>query len=550
MENINIFALGGQDENGKNCYILEVDNSIFIINAGVKIPINSQNGVDTLIPDFSYLEKNKNRIKGLFVTDVKNETFSALPWLVMKIPGLKIFTSSFNKVLIHERLNKYNISENQYKIIVANQKIKFQNLIIEPIPLSGSMPGNLGFNFCTKNGDYLFMFNYSIGDLSSYGKTDIISLQKVFSNRNLVALISDAGKSNVLGHSIDKFNQSHQLVEAFKTTDPTNRIIIGAYDEEMAPLEQVLKLALEYKRPLIAYGKTYAQLLYLISKLDNKIQLPQIVEHKQINKYPNAVILVTGSIDRLYHRFLRIADNNDVYLKLQKTDTVIMIAPPVNGLESVAALTLDEIARISPKLYDIMDNEYFRARPTREDLLDFVLALKPTYFIPTQGLYRYLVDSANFITNNKEAKKTTTPIILLNGKVAHFTDGKLFSINGKVKEVGDTIIDGFGVGDISSEVVAEREALGREGVIIINTLYSPKTKKIISQLHINYVGVIDPSEQEKTNKFIKDIIIDTLENKEFTSMRELNEKLRKVIRKKIFKITDKDPMIALTLTSI
>ncbi|WP_426461118.1 ribonuclease J [Mycoplasma hafezii] len=550
MENINIFALGGQDENGKNCYVFELENNIFVINAGVKIPINSQNGVDTLIPDFSYLEKNKNRIKGIFITDVKNETFSALPWLVMKIPGLKIFTSSFNKVLIHERLNKYNISENSYKIIVANQKIKFQSLIIEPIALSGSMPGNLAFNFSTKTSNYLFMFNYAIGDLGTYGKTDINLLKRLFEHRELTALITDAGKSNENDRAIDKFKKSTQLVDAFATTPNDKRIIVGAYDEEMTPLQQVLDLAIKYKRPVVAYGKTYAQLLYLISKIDTQIQLPEIIEHKQIAKYNNAVILVTGSIDRLYHRFLRICDNNDVYLKLQKDDTVIMIAPPVNGLESVAALTLDEIARISPKLYDIMDNEYFRARPTRVDLLEMVLALKPTYFIPTQGLYRYLVDSSNYISNDKEAKKTTTPLILLNGKIAHFSDNKLISLNGKVKEVGDTIIDGFGVGDISSEVVAEREALGREGVIIINTLYSPRNKRIVGKLHINYVGVIDQVDQEKVNELIKDIMIETFETREFNSMRELNEKLRKIIRKKIFKMTDKDPMIALTLTSI
>ncbi|RIV16576.1 ribonuclease J [Mycoplasmopsis gallopavonis] len=550
MENINIFALGGQDENGKNCYVFEIDNSIFLVNAGVKIPINSQNGVDTLIPDFSYLEKNKTKIKGIFITDVKNESFSALPWLVMKIPGIKIYTSSFNKVLIHERLNKYNISEHNYKIIVINQKTKFGNLIIDPINLSGSMPGNLGYNFITPHGSYLFLFNFALGDLGIYGKTSLESLKETVKDKELIALIADAGKSNVAGESISKFNQSKQLVEAFETTNGDQRIIIGAYDEEMAVLERVLELASKHDRPVVAYGKTYAQLLYLISKINSNLKLPNIVDYKNINKHPNAVVLVTGSIDRLYLRFLRITDGKDVYLKLSNKDTIVMLAPPVNGLESLAALTLDEIAKIAPKLYDIMENEYFRARPTRQDLLNLVLALKPHHFIPTQGLYRYLVDSANYISNDKLAKKTTSPIILLNGKIAHFVDGKLFSLNGKVKEVGDTIIDGFGVGDISSEVIAEREALGREGVIVINTLYSPKTKKLLGQLHINYVGVIDPSEQMAIDTLIKEVILDILENKEFTTMRELNERLRKSIRKKIFKLTDKDPMIALTLTTI
>ncbi|VEU70176.1 ribonuclease J [Mycoplasmopsis glycophila] len=550
QENINIFALGGQDENGKNCYVFEYGNDIFIINAGVKIPINSQNGVDTLIPDFSYLEKNKNRIKAIFISDVKNESFSALPWLVMKIPGIKIYTSLFNKILIYERLNKYNISEHNYKIITFSKPLKHHHLIIEPLELAGSMPGNLGFNFNTGSGNYLFMFNYTIGNLGIYGKTDLQFLKNYFQNRKITALITDAGKSNIAGYSIDKFNQSKQLIEAFKTTDSNHRIIVGAYDEEMPALKQVLDLAILHNRPVVAYGKTYAQLLRFIIKDNPNLSLPEIIDYRNLAKHDNAVILVTGSIDRLYLRFLRITDHKDVYLKLHQTDTIVMLAPPVNGLESLAALTLDEIAKIAPKLYDVLDNEYFRPRPTRLDLLKLILELKPEYFIPTQGLYRYLVDSSNFILGNKEAKKTTLPIILLNGKVAHFMDNKLFSLNGKIKEVGDTIIDGFGVGDISSEVINEREALGREGVVIINGLYCPKTKRILGQLHINYVGVIDLTEQDKIDQLIKSVIAEIFETKEFTSMRELNEKIRKSIRKKIFKLTDKDPMVALTLTTI
>ncbi|QGZ97638.1 ribonuclease J [Mycoplasma sp. NEAQ87857] len=550
MENVNIFALGGQDENGKNCYVLEHNNNIYIINTGVKIPINSQNGVDTLIPDFSYLEKNKNKIQGVFISDIKNETFSALPWLVMKIPGLVIYTSAFNKVLILERLSKYNISDANYKVQVINQPIKLGQLTIKPFALSGSLPGNIGFDFMTKNGDYLFMFNFVEGNLGIYGKTYFKELRQFLGNNKINALVVDAGKSNFNSKAINKLNKSAQIDQAFENADPKAKIVVGAYDEEMVVLEQVLRNAKKYNRPVAMYGKTYAQLLYLITQVNNKLELPQIIDHKTINKTENVVVLVTGSIERLYARFLRITDNKDVYLRLNKADTVIMLAPPVNGLESLAAVTLDEIAKICSKIYDIQESEYFRSRPSKHDIYNLVKTLKPKTVIPAQGLYRYLVDASNYLMEDKELKKNMHPIILQNGKVVHYVDGNLFSLNGKVKEVGDTIIDGFGVGDISSEVIAERDSLGREGVIIINTLYSPKSKKIISKLHINYVGVIDETDQPEINKLIKSILIETFNSKQFSSMRELNEKVRKIIRKKIFKLTDKDPMVALTLTKL
>ncbi|MBN4084191.1 ribonuclease J [Mycoplasma sp. CSL10166] len=551
MENVKIFALGGQDENGKNSYVFSYNDDLYIINSGVKIPINSKNGVDTLIPDFTFLEKNKDKIKGIFITDIRNESFSALPWLLMKVPNARIYTSFLNKHFIQERLQKYNIKLDKFQIKTITERTKIGSIVVQPISLPGSTPGNLGFDFITKSGDYLFMFNYVEGDLGIFGKTWFYHLSKAFGKRKLNAIISDAGRSKTNGKAIDKIKLPKYIEESFKKSNSKSRIVIGAYSEDVATLQQVIELAKKYNRPIIPYGKNYADILFLTKQFLEKgypeYQFPEILDYKLINKTDNAVVLVTGSIERLYSRFVRIVSNDDVYMKINKQDTVIMIAPPVNGLESEAAQTLDEIAKVTSNLIDVPENEYFYCRPSREDIFSLIKNLKPNYFIPAQGLYRYLVDICDYLQTEN---KNTNSIVLLNGKIAHFENGKLISHNGRIKEIGDTIIDGFGVGDISSEVLAEREVLGRDGVVIINSLYSPKTKKIIGKLHINYVGVINSDEYSKFDRLIKDIIIDLISSKEYANMRELNERVRKTIRKKIFKLTDKDPMVAFTLTQV
>ncbi|VEU76438.1 hydrolase [Mycoplasmopsis columboralis] len=550
MHQVNIFALGGQDENGKNCYIFEHNNDIFIINAGVKVPINSSNGVDALIPDFSYLEKYKKRIKGIFITDIKNESFSALPWLVMKIPGIKIYTSAFNKILIIDRLQKYKIDEKDYKIEVINNEISFENLKVKPIKLAGSIPESLGYNFETSSGSYLFMFNFVEGNLGLYGNLNFQDLASQLQNTQVNALVCDAGKSNAKGRAIDKLDLPIFIKDVFYKASDDERIIIGAYDEDMVQLQQILNLAIETKRPLCAYGKTYGQLIYLISKISKDYPLPQMFDYRQISKYKNAIVLVTGSLERLFLRFVRITGKRDVYLKLKNTDNVIMMAHPVNGLESFAAATMDEIAKITSKIYDISESQFYKHNPTKEDIANLVEALKPKYLIPAQGLYRYLVDAANYINDDADLSKHTKTLMLLNGKIAHFVDDRLFSQNGKINEVGDTIIDGFGIGDISSEVIAERESLGREGVVIINLLYSAKQKRIVSELFIDYIGVIDENDKPEIDALIKSVLINVLETKEFTSMKDLNEKVRKTIRKKIYKLTEKDPMVVLGINNI
>ncbi|UUD36003.1 ribonuclease J [Mycoplasmopsis citelli] len=550
MEQINIFALGGQDENGKNCYVFEYNSSIYIINSGVKIPINSSNGVDALIPDFSYLVKHKKRIKGVFITDIKNESFSALPWLVMKIPGIKIYTSAFNKIIIIDRLQKYKISEKDYKIQVINNEVRFDNLTVSPIKLAGSIPESLGFNFKTPNGSYLFMFNFVEGNLGLYGNLNFNNLQKSLWDTRVNVLVCDAGKSSGKGRAIDKLELPDFIKDVFLKAGQQERIIVGAYDEDMVQLQQVLNMAITTNRPVCAYGKTYGQFIYLISKISKDFPLPQMFDYRQINKHKNAIILVTGSIERLFLRFVRITAKRDVYLKLKNTDNVIMMAHPVNGLESFAAATLDEIAKITSKLYDINESQFYKHHPTREDIANLVAAIKPKYFIPAQGLYRYLVDAANYINNDPVLSKQTKTLILLNGKIAHFTNEKLFSQNGKIQEIGDTIIDGFGIGDISSEVIAERESLGREGVIIINLLYSSKQKRITSDLFIDYIGVIDDKDKVEISELIKNVLINVIETKDFSSMKDLNEKIRKAVRKRIYKLTEKDPMVVLGINNI
>lgn len=548
MSHVNFFALGGLDENGKNCYVIETENDIFIINAGAKVPINTTYGVDTLIPDFSYLEKNKEKIRGVFITDVKNETFSALPWLVMQIPNLTIYSSPFNRILIMDRLNKYKISPKEYKIEILKKENVFNDVTVRNFMVAGSMPGSVGYDFVTKDGDIIFLCNYVKGDLGIYGQSSYEDIKKITQNREILAVITDAGHSNYSGYAIDKIVLPQMVKDAFLKTPDDARIIVGAYDEEMVAIDQILNLALQTNRPVTAYGKTYAQLLFLLKKIKNDINLPEIIEHKNLNKHPNAVILVTGSIERLYSRFLRIAYNNDILLKLRPTDRVLMIAPPINGIEALAAFALDEVAKISPMITDVTHHEYYSHRPAREDVVDLLKVLKPKYFIPVEGLYRYLIDISNYVSETF-AKNEVTPIVLQNGKIAHFLNGKLFSTNGKIKPCGDTIIDGFGVGDISTEVISERELLGREGLVIVSLIFNSRTKEIDSNIKTNYIGVIGRENKAEIDKLIKSVIIQVTQDEQFKGLKDLQERLRKVIRKKIYKIYDKEPMVAITFNA-
>ncbi|UWD34235.1 ribonuclease J [Mesomycoplasma molare] len=553
MAKIGIFGLGGLDENGKNSYVIEVNDSIFLVNAGVKVPISSTNGIDTLIPDFSYLENNKEKIKGIFITDGKNESFSALPWLLMKIKGLKIYCSPFTKFLVADRISKYKIGHNDFEIIsIAKEELDFKDAKVKSIPLAGSMPGVYGYNFETEDGAILIMLNFIVGSLNIYGTTNLEQIKaNIKSPKGIHTLLIDSGRANYKGKAIDKIDITPSIENVFYKTDQNSRIIVGSFDEEMALLQEVLDLAKKYQRPVAVYGRTYGQLVDLIKKIKYEgkyLELPEFIDYKEANKHKNAVVLITSTSERLYQRFLRITENNDVFFKLLPTDTVIMVAPPLNGLEVLYAMTLDEIARITPKVVDITENEYYRIRPAREDIFLAAKILQPKFFIPLQGLYRYLVVSSE-IAHLAGVDKNNT-IVLQNGKIALFSDGDLVSQKGTIKQVGEVIIDGFGIGDISSEVIRERENLARDGVITITNLVDYKTKKLIGDLQINSSGIISKENKSKITEIITSAVYQTFLETEKIVLKEAQEKIKKIIKKKIFKIYDKEPVLVVIFYEI
>ncbi|MDK2819917.1 MAG: ribonuclease J, partial [Mycoplasmataceae bacterium] len=544
-------ALGGLDENGKNSYVLEVEKDIYVINTGTKIPISSSHGIDTLIPDFSYLEDNASRIKGLFITDVQNESFSALPWLLMKVPNITIYCSSFSNFLIEERISKYDVGKSNYKIKnLSGNEEKIGSIFVEKIELAGALPGTLGFNFKTPDGSVIFLFNFVDGDLGAYGRTNIAKIKE--KNENILALVLDSGMANFNGVSSEHIDIKKLLDSKFSLTSNTERIIIGSYDHEMSSLQQILDLAKKYNRTVITYGRIYHQLLEFLINSGQKLDLPKIVDYKKIKEEDNCVIIVSGTVERLYKRFVRITDDNDVYLKIRNNDHIIMIATPVNGLETESTYALDELARKTPHIIDYTDNEFYHCRPAKDDVYNIVKLLKPKYFIPAQGLYRYMIVAVKEAIRAGMTQNRTIP--MQNGKIASFTNGELISQKERIANVGDIIIDGFGVGDISKEVIYEREVIARDGVIAVSVLYDKKNKKLFDHIDIKYIGVITAEEREGIDILIENIVIEVYyrELKLTTkfNLYDIQDSLRKIIRKKIFKLTDKEPMIVIIFNEI
>ncbi len=547
MAKINIFALGGQDERGKNSYVIEVNNKIFVIDAGTKIPLTSKLGVDTIIPTFNYLEKNINNVEGIFITHGHDESFAALPWLLMLIKGLTIYATKFTVKIIEERIKKYKLGHKDFKVVILKEKQKISGVEISTFPLAHSIPGTMGLDFQTEDGSIVYLANYVIGDLGEFGKTDLKQIKETASDKGILALLLETQRASYVGNAADKVSVRPIIKKTFLETPSNKRIVVGAYDEEMYTLNEILELAIETGRPVIPYGRAYSVLLDMYKKINPNTKLPVIEDYKKAKTINNAVILVTGTGERLYQRFIRITENNDVFLKFRSDDTVIMIAPPINGLEKTAAKTLDSISRKLRRIYDVSDKDYYLSNPAREDIIETIKVLDPKHVIPICGYYRYM-DAAKRLIEKISKKARTT--IVPNGRIIYFEDGKLASSNGKIKEYGDTIIDGFGVGDLSYGVISEREELARDGVITIAVLMSYKTKKMIGNPHIKTVGIMIPNDGINYIDLINSKVVQTISEMEPRDYRATQNKIRNKIKKTLFRSMNKEPMVVVTFYEI
>lgn len=542
MANINIFALGGQDENGKNNYVLEVEKDIYVINSGIKVPINNRHGVDGIISDITYLQERKDRIKGLFLTHAHDEAFAALPWLLMDLPGITIYGSKFTLEVARDRVSKYKINHNNFKFKEIGPKIKIGNLNIKSYEVANSIAGSRAYNFQTPDGDIIFLSNFTNTDLGVFGKTD---LQKIKNEANdILALVMDARRANFGEPSASKINVTPLIEERFAHANPDERIIVGGYDEEMYTLIEVIKLAKKYKRPVSIYGRAF-NFLYSILNYQDK---PEFIDFKSINKSNNAVILVTGTWSRLYQRFVRIATVKDVYLKLRPNDVIIQIAPPVNGLEVEGTVALDEVAKIAYNITNLSDKDYFPTRPTGIDIEEACKILKPKFFLPISGLYRYLVVATQHAIKAGIGKDKQ--VIMQNGRVVYFKDKKLASQKGKIKEYGDVIIDGFGVGDISYEVIRERQMLGAGGLISIALQIDRKSKTPLGEMNIQLVGIAAKHELNDISEKVKSIVLQKIEEADEWNYRDIQNTIRKRVRKVISKIINKEPLVVITFNEI
>lgn len=543
MNKIRIMALGGLDEDGKNMTLVEIDEDILIIDCGLKYPDTTSLGVEIIVPDFSYIEQNKSRVKGIFITHGHDDVMGALPFL-MKIVDVPIYTAPLTAALIEDHFERHQIKNYTIKRIKRAGELKVGNIRVRTFSLTHSIPDTFGLAIWTDYGYIVHAVEYIIDfDLTdptfACDITDFAEIGK----EGVFALMTESRSAARQGFTSPR----HRIYDAIEPyfERATGRIVISLYEQNIFRLLEVIELAQKFRRKIHFVSQNQRNYLNHLSAL-NYYHVPagiEVLGENFDNDMDNIVIIVSEQGPNVFRLMNKIAMNEHEQISLRPEDFLLIASPVVAGAEKDASGMENELYKDGVQIESLDRKRFFTMHPSAEDIKMMMNLFKPKYYIPLKGDYRQLVDNASIALDRGFLANTIH--VLDNGQQITFVDGKVESVSQAV-EVEEVYVDGKDFLDSSGLVIRDREILGTDGSIVVGIIIDHKTKEIIGGPDVQSRGVIYLKDADYVVKecgnIITKVITDTVKSNTYDNISARNE-ARDQMSKYVFKMTGKKPMI-------
>lgn len=527
MSKIKIFALGGLNENGKNMYVVNVDENIFVFDAGLKYPSANMLGVDYIIPKFDYLKENRKKIRGIFLTHAHDGNMGAMPDIMEEFPDVPVYATKFTMTVLKMELEKYNIEATNLKEIRPHSKLDIAGFSIFPITVTHSIPETVAFVLYTNDGAIVYAtdFVFDSAMLGAY-KTDIGKLAYV-GKQGVLCLMAESSYAYREGHTSPKHRISKKVWDILNQTD--ERIIISVFPEHVYRIQEIFDEVARTKRKIVIMGKKLQNLVNY-AKDFNYLHYDEnlIGDLSNIND-KDVVILISDDKEKSLASLEKIISRYDKYITLKEGDTVFIAEPVYPGNEKKVAKIMDDLSRLDVEVVTLSYKTYALHHPSSEDLMQMINLMNPKYYFPIKGEYRYQYMNASVA---EQAGMEKDRILLKqNGDVITFVDGKLVD-KAETINADETLIDGNSSDDIGNLVLKDRELLSKNGIVIVSATIDKKTKKIIADPQILTRGFIYVKDNldivEKTEAISKEVIEECINGKkvDFTGIKlKIRERL-------------------------
>ncbi len=537
MSKIKIFSLGGLDENGKNCYVIDIDNDIFVFDCGLKYANESLFGIDYIIPNFDYLISNKDRIKGVFLTHGHYENMGAVYDLVNEIPEIKIYCTKFTKyVLETENIPEQNIIE-----IQAHKKINFDSVSIFPISVSHSAPDSVMYIINTADGAIAYTGDFIIDPtmMGSYN-SDIGKIAYV-GKQGVLALMSESVFSEEKGFTSPKHRLSDYFKDVINRHD--KRIIFLVLPNHLYTIQDIFTGLENSHRKVVIMGKSLQNIISLALKEGYLSFNENILGDLSDIEDEKVILLIGEDKEKPYNSVEKIIGGYDKFIKLKPTDQFVFAVSRSDSNEKRFVKIQNDLASLGVQDITIPKDKTALQHASKEDLMLMIKLMNPKYYIPVKGDYRYMVGNANLASvlgiNNENI------LLKQNGDVITFQDGILVQKEEHIK-VTDVLIDGKSSDDVGELVVKDREMLSESGIVLISATLSKKGKKLLVGPEVTTRGFIYIKDSTEMIEKIKEISLNVIERNSTPSYVDYNKikvEIREELGKYLYEETECKPMI-------
>ncbi|MGK9043886.1 ribonuclease J2 [Mammaliicoccus vitulinus] len=549
-DKIRIIPLGGVGEIAKNMYIVEVDEEMFMLDAGLMFPEDEMLGVDVVIPDIQYVIENKEKLKGIFLSHGHEDSIGAVSYILEKLDA-PVYGSRLTIALVKDHMKARKINKKvRYYTVNKDSVMRFKNVNVTFFNTTHSIPDSLGVCIHTSYGSIVYTGEFKF-DQSLQGAyaPDIAKMTQIGQN-GVFALISDSTEAEKPGYNVpENVIESHMVDEFAKAN---SRIIVSCYASNFIRIQQVLNAAHKLNRKVSFLGRSLESSFNVARKL-GYFNIPEnlLVPVHDISKYPKneMIIIATGMQGEPIEALGQMAQQRHPILNILEGDNVYISTTTSANMEVIIGQTLNELVRAGAHIMPNNKKTHASSHGCMEELKLMLNLMKPEYFIPVQGEFKMQIAHAKLAA---ETGVDPEKIFLLEkGDVVNF-DGTKMLANEKVT-AGNVLIDGIGVGDVGNIVLRDRHLLAEDGIFIAVVTLDPKNRKIVGGPEIQSRGFVYVRESEEllndASEKVREIVEEGLLQKKI-EWSEMKQNMRDKLGKYLYEQTKRRPMIIPIISEI
>lgn len=543
-EKLKIIPLGGLGEIGKNMTVVEYKNDLIVIDCGLMFPEEEMLGIDIVIPDITYLIKNKDKIRAIVLTHGHEDHIGALPYVLKQI-NVPVYGTKLTLGLVENKLKEHGILKDaDLRCVKYGDVVKLGNIEVEFIRTSHSIADSAALAIKTPIGTIVHTGDFKIDYTPIDG--DVIDLARFaeLGKAGVLLLMADSTNIERPGYTMSERTVGETFQNIFKQAK--GRIIVATFASNIHRVQQIINAAVSYNRKVAVSGRSMVNVADVATNL-GYLNIPDgtLIDIGDINHYPEnkIVIITTGSQGEPMSALVRMSTSEHKQVDIIPGDMVIISANPIPGNEKLVYRVINQLfKRGADVIYKDLADVHVSGHACQEELKLIHTLVKPKYFIPVHGEYRHLKQHA--LLAQKLGMKEENIFLLDNGSVLEI-DRKTARVAGSVT-AGQVLVDGLGVGDVGNIVLRDRKHLSQDGILTVVVTLSKETGGVIAGPDIISRGFVYVRESEDLMDKAKEIVKDTLskcEEKQITDWATIKSNIKESLRGFLYEKTKRKPMI-------